>query len=153
MNKKIIKLAVIRSNSQDTCPFGLPIPFGCKKVGELISRMAPVDVLGQNSTDEEKNEIASANRHLLTWTLSEELGGRCKYAGMIFDKKNVVECNWGTNVGGAKEGPALLGSPFYYRYFLDGLYSYPLGYYTDNSIDRGMYYGMFSIESTGGKND
>ena len=87
------------------------------------------------------------------WMLSEETGGRCVFAGKIFNDKDAVECNWETNVSGTEEGPALMGSPFYYRHFsgtgLDGLYNYPLGYYTDNSIDRGMYYGMYSIESTG----
>ena len=150
--KKIVKLAVIRSNGEDACPFGLPIPFGCRQAGKLISRMAPLDILGEDAEEEEKAEIASANQRLLMWMLSEEAGGRCPFAGKLFKDKDTVECNWDTNVSGP-EGPALKGSPFYYRHFsgigLDGLYSYPLGYYTDNSIDRGMYYGMYSIESPG----
>jgi len=154
MTKKIKKLAVIRSDGQqDACPFGLPIPFGCKRAGELITRMAPIDILGEDASEEEKEEIAHANRRLLMWLLSEEKCGVCKYAGKLFKDKDVVECNWDTDVSGDHEGPALLGSPFYYKHFsglgLDGLYSYPLGFYTDNSIDRGMYYGMYSIESTG----
>lgn len=155
MTKKIKKLAVIRSNKQDTCPFGLPIPFGCRKVGELITRMADVDVLGEDASEEEREAIAQANRRLLMWLLSEEKCGECKYAGKLFKDKDVVECNWDTDVSGEHERGALLGSPFYYKHFsgmgLDGLYSYPLGFYTDNSIDRGMYYGMYSIESTGQK--
>lgn len=151
MTKKIKKLAVIRSDRQDQCPFGLPITFGCKRAGALIARMAPTDVLGEDATDEEKEEVANANRRLLMWMLSEESGGRCKYAGKIFNDKNAVECSWEDDVN--QEGSALLGSPFYYRHFsgigLDGLYSYPLGFYTDNSIDRGIYRGMYSIESTG----
>ena len=155
MTKKIFKLAVIRSSKQDECPFGLPIPFGCKKAGEFIARMAPLDVLGENAPKDEKDEIASANRRLLMWMLSEEAGRRCAFAGMIFEDKDAVECNWDTNVSGRQEGEALLGSPYYYRHFsgtgLDGLYSFPLGFYADNSIDRGMYHGMYSIESTGQK--
>ena len=45
------------------------------------------------------------------------------------------------------------GSPFYSKHFsgigLDGLHSWPLGGYMDNSIDRGFYYGNYSVESTG----
>ena len=153
MTKKIKKLAVIRSNTQDACPFGLPIPFGCKRVGDLITRMAPVDIL-EDSTEEEKEEIAKANRRLFMWMQSEE-PCECRYAGKLFKDKGVVECNWDTDVSGEHEKAALVGSPYYYKHFsgigLDGLYSYPLGYYTDNSIDRGMYYGMYSIESTGQK--
>jgi len=153
MNKKIFKLAVIRSDKQDECPFGLGVPFGCQKAGELIARMAPLDALGDDADEEEKRTIADANRRLLMWMLSEEAGGRCAFAGKIFKEKDAVECNWETSVSGTEEGAALLGSPFYYRHFsgtgLDGLYSYPLGYYTDNSIDRGMYYGMYSLESSG----
>lgn len=155
MTNKIKKLAIIRSNMQDACPFGLPIPFSCKRVGDLITRMAPVDVLGEDSTDEEREEIAKANRRLFMWMISEKPCDECRYAGKLFKDKNVVECNWDTDVSGEHEKAALLGSPYYYKHFsgvgLDGLYSYPLGYYTDNSIDRGMYYGMYSIESTGQK--
>jgi len=153
MTKKIFKLAVIRSDKQDLCPFGLEIPFGCTKAGDLVARMAPLDYLGEDTQEEEKNEIANANRRLLMWLLSEETGGRCAFAGKIFKEKNSVECNWDTNISGTQDGGALVGSPYYYRHFsdigLDGLYSYPLGYYSDNSIDRGMYQGMYSLESSG----
>ena len=153
MTKKIKKLAVIRSNEEHSCPFGLSIPYGCKCVGELIVHMAPLEIL-EDMSDEEKAEIARANKHLLMWK-SPEL--RCIYAGKLFKDKEVVECNWNANDEGTSQRGALVGSPFYYKHFsgigLDGLYSYPLGYYTDNSIDRGMYYGMYSIESTGESDD
>ena len=67
----------------------------------------------------------------------------------------MVECNWNANDAGQHQDGVLVGSPFYYKHFsgigLDGLYSYPLGYYTDNSIDRGMYYGMYSLEDIAGE--
>ena len=150
MNKKLLKLAVIRSDGEEGCPFGLPIPYGCKRAGKIIARMAPLDALGEDSSDEERAAIAKANRHLLMWDKSED-GGRCAFAGKIFKDKNAVECGWDAH--GIPGGSGLRGSPFYYRHFsgtgLDGLYVYPLGYYTDNSIDRGMYYGMYSLESSG----
>lgn len=148
MTKKIHKLAVIRSNTTEACPFGLPISYACKSVGELIYKMAPLDMLGPDSSDEEKQEIAEANKHLLRWKAS---GQRCPFAGKLFEERpKVVECSWGDNAH-ETGGGALKGSPFFWRMFsgtgLDGLYTYPLGYYTDNSIDRGLYYGPFSIES------
>ena len=154
MSKKIVKLAIIRSDNDSPCPFGLGVPFGCQKVGALIARMAPVDVLGEDATDEERKEIADANRHLLMWLLSEESGGRCRYASKVFEDKDAVECGWETDVSGEQGDGALRGSPFYYKHFsgtgLDGLYSYPLGHYTDNSIDKGIYNnnGFYSIEAS-----
>lgn len=148
MSKKIVKLAVIRKNDADPCPFGLSIPFGCDNAGEVIDNMAPIDILGPESTSEEKAEIIQANNHLLKW---KSPGQPCKYAGQILENKEAVECNWDTEAAGDTQHATLRGSPLYYKHFsgvgLDGLYSYPLGYYTDNSIDRGMYYGMYSIES------
>lgn len=149
MTKKIRKLAVIRSESSDGCPFGLPISHACKSVGELIYRMAPLDIMGPETTDEEKMEIAEANKHLLRW---KSPGNRCPFAGKLFiERPKVVECNWSSNAQGVGESGTISGSPFFWRMFsgtgLDGLYSYPLGYYSDNSLDRGLYYGPFSIES------
>jgi hypothetical protein len=111
--------------------------------------MAPLDILGPDSSDEERNEVAEANKHLLRWRSS---GDRCPFAGKLFaERPRVVECNWGSNAQGIGDTGSLKGSPFFWRMFsgtgLDGLYTYPLGYYTDNSLDRGMYYGPFSIES------
>lgn len=148
MSKKI-KLAVIRSEGELLCPFGLQIPLACKMAGELIKQMAPLDIL-EDMSNEEKEEIARANNHLLMWKNPKE---RCAYAGKLFDNKDAVECNWNANDEGISQRGVLVGSPFYYKQFsgigLDGLFSYPLGYYTDNSIDRGMYYGMYSLESSG----
>ena len=57
--KKIVKLAVIRSDSADPCPFGLTIPYSCQAVGELIYKMAPVN--NNNLSKQDKEEI----KHIL----------------------------------------------------------------------------------------
>lgn len=154
MSKKIVKLAMIRKDNEDACPFGLSIPFGCKSAGELVDKMAPITVMGEDSTEEEKQSIIAANNHLLKW---KSPGTPCKYADKIIGSKDAVECDWGTNTAGEAGGAALEGSPWYYKHFsgigLDGLYSYPLGYFSDDSIDRGMYTGMFSIESVASKQE
>lgn len=144
---KIKKLAVIRSGK--SCPFGLLIPGGCKNAGKIVRHMSPLNIL-KDITPEEQAEIAKANNHLLNWKSPCE---RCMYAGVIFKDKLVVECNWSENDAGSQQQGSLIGSPFYYKMFsgtgLDGLFSYPLGYYTDNSIDRGIYMGPYSIENIG----
>lgn len=147
MDKKIVKLAVIRKSGIDQCPFGLSIPDACSKVGRAVEHMAHLDIL-PNMDEEEKEEIVKANQHIYGWKAD---GTPCPFAGKLLPEKSAVECNWDSTAPGETAGGALVGSPFYYKHFsgvgLDGLYSYPLGYYADNSIDRGMYHGMYSIES------
>jgi hypothetical protein len=153
--KKTTKNAAIRSNSEHSCPYGLKISKACRNVGKLVLNMAPVDIMGEDSTEDEKKAIAKANSHLFNWHCP---GEKCPFASKVFDKnEDVVECNWNTEVAGESGGGSLVGSPYYYRHFsgigTDGLYSYPLGYYSDNSIDRGMYMGMYSIEGLGNNKD
>lgn len=148
MAHKLRSLAMIRKNEADPCPFGLDIPIACNTVGDLIDKMAPLEILGPDASSEEKDEIIEANKRLLRW---QGPGMRCKYAGRILEPHTkAVECNWGEEDAGDQEA-ALVGSPNYSKQFsgigLDGLYTIPLGYYTDNSIDRGFYYGQYSIES------
>jgi len=141
MSKKIRKLAVIRSDNDQKCPYGLPISSACQNVGEVIYRMAPIDVLGSDSSEEEKFEITEANNHLYRW---KSEGEQCPFAGKIFKKiSGTVECNWGSNAPGQAPN-SLKGSPLFWRMFgggenvgLNGLFSYPLN----------MYYAPFSIES------
>ena|ERR1700748_25436 len=148
MAKKLVKLAIIRKDNEDGCPFGLPITMGCQNAGELVDKMAPINVMGEDSTDEEKQAIKIANNHLLNW---QSLGTTCKYSSKIIESKEAVECEFGEDSIDHDTGGALNGSPWYYKHFsgigIDGLYSYPLGYFSDDSIDRGMYNGMYSIES------
>ena len=153
--KKIVKLAVLRSNNEDDspCPFGLSIPFACKNAGELIKNMAPNN--SEELDDEETADLARANAHLLMFNNPKT---QCIYVGALFKEKGIVECNWDSNAAGSSpQKGSIVGSPFYYKHFngigLDGLYSYPLGYYTDNSIDRGAYYGMYSLENIGESHD
>lgn len=148
MSRELKKLAMIRKNEADPCPFGLDIPLGCANVGDLITKMGPLSLLGMDADDEEKSELIKANRKLFNW---QAPGSPCLYAGNILaEKTKAVECNWGETDEGDKEA-ALVGSPNYFKNFsgngLDGTFTFPLGYYSDNSIDRGIYYGGFSIES------
>ena len=43
-----------------------------------------------------------------------------------------------------------MAAPFYSQIFsglgLNGLYSYPIGYYADYNISRNLFYGIFSLQ-------
>ena len=152
MTKKVVKLAVIRKEDADPCPFGLSIPFGCKHAGETIDKMAPLSIAGEDATLEEREKIAKANKKFYTWQLmnSTEKPKPCKYAASIMDNQGAVDCNYSDTAPGVKGAP-ILGSPFYSRVMsgvgLDGLYSVPLGYYADFNISRNLYYGIYSIQA------
>lgn len=149
MEKKIHKLAVIRDNKDQKCPFGLSIPFACSSAGEAITKMAPLDVLGEDADESDKEKLAQANQKLL---MMQGSGGRCAYAGKIFKEHNSVECNFGSNAPGVHNNDGLMGSPFYSKVYdniaYDGLYSYPLGWYGDSNISRNLYYGAYSIQGS-----
>jgi hypothetical protein len=153
MSKKVIKLAVIRTESESTCPFGLPIPFGCKTAGKMVGKMASFDILGSEATEKEKKKIAAANMKALSYEIMN--GGtepcKCLYASKIFDKKKAVECNYDDSAPGQSSSP-LLGAPFYNQIFtglgLTGLFSYPIGYYADYNITRNLYNGIFSLQGS-----
>jgi hypothetical protein len=149
MSKRIVKLAVIRDNSDRKCPFGLSVPTACKTAGELINKMAPIAILGPDASEDEIEDLVDANNTLLQ---IEMPGERCFYAGKIFQDKEAVECNWTSNAPGVSQESALQASPFYSKVYnnvaYDGLYSYPLGWYADNNISRNLFYGIYSIHGS-----
>lgn len=152
MSKKIVKLAVIRDNDSNPCPFGLPIPSACKTVGSSIEKMAPLEILGAEATEEEKEKLIESNKKAYTWSImtSTVEPGPCTYAGMIFPGKEKVECNFDDVAPGVSQKHALVGSPFYSRHFqgigLDGLYSVPTGWYQDFGLSRNLFYGIYSLQ-------
>jgi len=148
MSKKRVKLAVIRSPGDTLCPFGLPIPYACKHAGKAVTRMAPIEVLGDEPSSNEVKQLIKANKTVMTM---EADGTRCPYAGKVFSEKKAVECNFGSNAEGISE-EGLTGSPFYSKVYdniaYDGLYSYPMGWYGDSNISRNLYYGAYSLQGS-----
>ena len=136
-----VKLSVLRSSEEDSCPFGLDIPYACSNVGKTINKMAPLDIMGPDSSEQEREEIAKANNHLFIWNVA---GDKCPYANEIFE--NGVVCTFSEEGHGTSP---IVGSPFYAKHFsgigLDGLYSVPLSSYVDTSIDRGSYWSEYTI--------
>lgn len=149
--KRHLKVANIRKNDEDICPFGLPIPFGCKNAGEYTSKMAPFSVMGKNPSSEEKEMLAAANTKLLAWSLlrSSEKPCLCKYAGHVLENNNAVECNYDDTAPG--EGPAqpLLQTPYYSKMFdtiITGLNTYPANYLSDYNVSKNNYFGIYSTQ-------
>ena len=150
---KRVKLAVIRDNDSDPCPFGLPVPFGCQHVGNIIEKLAPLDVM-EEATEEEQKRIADANVRMMAWLLmkSAEETGKCPYAAKIFKDQEASECNYYDTAPGQDQKAALLAAPFYSQIFsgvgLNGMYSYPIGYYADYNISRNLFFGIFSLQGS-----
>lgn len=152
MSKKRLKLASIRKNDADGCPFGLPIPFSCKHIGKNIDRMAPFEMFDKKTTQEERASIADANVRLFAWLVMHgtQETSKCPYANMIFEDHDAVECNYNDTAPGVSSAP-LTGAPFYNQVFngtgFNGLYAYPIGYYADYNLSRNLFYGIFSLQS------
>jgi hypothetical protein len=150
------KLSVIRSNDQITCPFGLPIPFGCMHAGKLIDKMAPINSLGPDSSVHEKDHITDANVRLLSWNLAKGNDeGQCPYANEIMEKSNTnntetVNCNYeDTAPGQSSKGYR----PYFQQDFVgygafNGINSFPLGMYDDFNSSRNNYYGIYSVQGS-----
>jgi len=136
------KFAIIRGNDLRECPFGLPITKACRYVGKSIHRMAPLD---SAETKEERKKIKSANKIVYVY---HKTGDRCPYADKILESKDKVDCDFGDTGEGFRSVP-FRGSPLYPQTFsgigLDGLHSYPLGFYADNAESRNLFFGLFSL--------
>lgn len=136
LDEEIVKTANIRGEGVRDCPFGLSIPEACLHVGEAIHRMAP---------SESKESIEKANRIVYAY---HKTCKNCPYAHKILEDSKKVDCNFGDTAAG-KKTPSFVGSPLYPQTFsgigLDGLYGYPLGFYSDNSESRNLFFGLFSF--------
>jgi len=166
--KRRLKIATIRKDGADPCPFGLPVPMGCQAAGKFIDQMAPLDVMevGDNPLDAQKAaretadgepafggaEIQGANMRLLSWAVMQEGPVRCRYADKIFPGLKGVECNYGDTAPGQRQTGVILSSPYYAQVFqgigLDGLYSYPLGFYADFNVSRNLFYAIYSLQGS-----
>lgn len=134
MNKK--NLVVIRDNNKKPCPFGLPIPFSCNNIGNLIEKMQPI------VTEDNIKE----NLQILNNNTDNQA---CIYNKLTIKDKSLC-CAPGNDVIHMP-----IGSPLYYKpmsgTLMTGLMTFPLGYYNDNSLDRNTYNSFYSIENISSK--
>lgn len=138
------KNAAIRRDDEKPCPFGLHIPGGCANVGDCIHQMTPLNTVPEN----QKEKVEKANKKIYIYCKS---GKPCPYANNILEKQDAVNCSFGGPAAGMGQSPPFVGSPLYPRSFssvgIGGLYSQPLGLYSDYSSSRNLFHGLFSLVS------
>jgi hypothetical protein len=149
--KRHLKIAEVRKNEENKCPFGLPIPFACKNAGNYVDQMAPFGVMGKEVSEDEKEMLAAANIKLLAWNLlrSSDKPSPCRYAGHILEHNDAVECNHDDTAPGQGPAQPLMPSPYYSKMFngiITGLTTYPAGYMSDFNVSRNMYFGVYSTQ-------
>ncbi len=88
---------------EERCPFGLPIPTGCKYVGEAIFDMVPW------RDAETKN-----NKRIYNKTRTHD---KCPFAAKLIDEKDAVDCSHGTTTEGRTTPKMYRASPIYPKLF------------------------------------
>lgn len=136
------KCAWIRSDkSGKLCPFGLPIINSCQNIGNAILHCCPLEAV----EEEKREQVATANKRVYIYYKD---GSRCLYAASIMENNNSVNCDQGDTAAGM-HSPVFNGSPMYSQTWsscgLDGLKSFPLGFYSDNQSSRNLFQGLFSL--------
>jgi hypothetical protein len=148
--EKIVKLAIIRNNEDQPCPFGLDITHACLKAGELVQNMAPIEILGSNPEEDEIEQLKAANRRLFDL---KKPNTNCIYANKIFKDKNAVECGFkfGSSDGNSNDSVPF-PAPFYAKNYdnsaFDNMSTFPIGYYADYDLSRNLYYGLYSLQGS-----
>lgn len=88
-----VKLAVIRDNEVNKCPFGLHIPDACLSAGTTVERMTVIKAADPDVglTESEANVIMEANRRVFAYSVDKP--SKCVFANFIFNKEGKTECN------------------------------------------------------------
>ena len=128
------KLAIIRSDTNNSCPFGLPIINACSNVGKAIFKMKAID-------DKDDNKTLNHNNLVYFY---DKTGAPCPFAENILINNNKVNCDFNDTGAGIKM-PTIDGSPLYPKIFTDELYNNQQGYYGDNDTARNLFLGLYSL--------
>jgi len=130
---------MIRGKSK-SCPFGLPITEGCKRIGDSIFTLKRVTA---NSTKEEKEF-----NYQVFLTMDDEEKKPCPHADLIMGKKGAVDCKWDPETHQKMSGNTFVsGSPIYPNLYIGTSKSnetYPIGTYGDDNL-RTIYYGLVGL--------
>ena len=123
---------MIRGSSKG-CPFGLPIPYGCKNVGESIKYM---------SHKKEDDSSSEHNFNILFMSIMEG-GSECPYADTIIKPENkrgggLVDCKYSADNRMIPAGSSgLSGSALYPHWYVGDMYQplkgMPLSYISDDN--------------------
>lgn len=134
------KLAVLRSDIDNVCPFGLSITTDCQNAGNSVFDM---EMIVGNSKDNARS-IINSNRKILAQNSENK---QCIYAMHLFEKHpNIVDCNATDTAAGISNTTTFNGSPYYSQIGeglgMGGLYNYPLDNQSDGFGQRNLYYGI-----------
>ncbi len=126
-----------------SCPFGLPIPFGCKTAGKCISMMSTTN----NIEDSEEKSTVTINNWETLFACSD--AKRCPHADLFVKSKEgdgvAVDCKFDPDMKAMPAGNVgLNGSPLYPNYYVGDINAPlrvgPSGYVTDDN-NNGLYFG------------
>jgi hypothetical protein len=114
------KLAVIRQDGRDKCPFGLPIKEACESAGRTVLNMLEI----KSCPADEREEQTRVNNQVFN-VYAE--GKKCIFADKILEKEDMVHCDYREGGEGISDYP-MLPSPYYPRLFngLPNQFSGPL---------------------------
>jgi hypothetical protein len=137
------------------CPFGLNVPFGCRRIGGLADkRFSAAEVMtpiSYGDTEEERRGIVEGN---LDVALMIEEPIVCPFADTIFDEKESVDCKYDENLSDIPAGTTgLSGSPSYPHIMIGQMPKAQYGagepqeymnHYTDDN-NTNIYYSIYNI--------
>jgi len=139
------KEAIIRGPSLRECPFGLPISYACKNVGNLVDQMTRL----MDVPEEERPKYSKANRRVYVYS---QVGEQCVYADKIVKDLDRVHCDFGDHGERLRDFP-MRASPQYPRAFFglgSSLYSYPFNSFSDISSAQDNYAGSYAVYASSG---
>jgi len=123
MDATMVRVAKMRDNNDDRCPFRLSIPKDCGRIGERIVDMYPDE---QVEDKEELVELIRINQKIKKRFYRKKKFARCEFAESVMDDSTI--CNYGEINAGVKSvefGPNTSGA---YPMMWSGMFTLPLSW-------------------------
>lgn len=113
------KLAIIRDNDNNKCPYNLDVIGACSVVGDAVLTMKPIEL----ANDDEVEDVKKNNQLIY---MTKQTGERCPFANEIMKQFDKVDCSYGDSAAGEHGGGHIPASPLYPRTFIgDGVHPNP----------------------------
>ena len=133
----------------NNCPFGLPIPSGCKCAGGLANGtdIMAIEIMTPVDHSDDPDDSLSENLELLSDISHPK---KCPYLDNIFSDSKKVDCKYGDNKSIVSNQLPLNGSPEYPSIMIGNSsipgFGQPPHDYSDNN-NVAVYYGIYSLIS------
>ena len=132
---------MIRGNKKG-CPFGLPIPYGCKNAG-LCTKSMSADI---------KDDGVVENNFYILLLCEEEISGECLFADSIIeleDSPAMVDCKFSKDLKNVPAGNVgLNGSALYPNFFVGDMFQplkgMPLDYIMDDNESKNYFGSIYT---------